>query len=427
MDDDPRRRADHATVAAPSDDAPRPERGEEAPAHHEPRSERGGDAHSHSASPAEPEHGATTIDASRPRSPTVADPEPGATTVGAALRAVERRLEAAGIEGARFESTLLLGHILGLSRAQLIAALADPLSAEHTQQLHALTTRRAAREPLQYLRGLAPFLDFELEVGPGVFIPRPETEQLVERALELWEPAAGWAVDVGTGSGAIAIGLARGKPDGLVLAIDRNPIALATARRNAERLGVAERIAFVRADLLRAVRNSGVVRDPPYVVREQPKGARQATRRATPGAPRGLGRQAIRPDSSAPETARSRAAAIAVIVSNPPYVATEDEVDPEVRDHEPTEAWVAGPTGLEAYACIIPAAAALLPAGRWLVLELGHSQQRAVGDLFANCGGWDEPTIDPDFRGIPRVLAARRARDSWLLPSACAEGAPRIQ
>jgi release factor glutamine methyltransferase len=339
------------------------------------------------------------------------DDEP--TTVAVALRAAEQRLEAAGIEGARFESTLLLGHVLGLSRAQLIASLSDPLRGDQARELAALAARRAAREPLQYLRGLAPFLDFELEVHPGVFIPRPETEQLVEKALELWDPAAGrWAVDVGTGSGAIAIGLARARPEGRVLAIDRSPIALATARRNAERLGVADRVSFVRGDLLGAVRNSGVVRDPPHVVREQPKGARQATRRATPGAPRGLGRQAIRPDSSAPETARSRAAAIAVIVSNPPYVATEDEVGPEVRDHEPTEAWVAGPTGLEAYACIIPAAAALLPAGRWLVLELGHGQQRAVGDLLANCGGWDEPTIDPDFRGIPRVLAARRARDS---------------
>jgi release factor glutamine methyltransferase len=310
---------------------------------------------------ADPEHGATTIDASRPRSPTVAAPEPGATTVGAALRAVERRLEAAGIEGARFESTLLLGHVLGFSRAQLIAALADPLSADQARALTDLTDRRAAREPLQYLRGLAPFLDFELEVGPGVFIPRPETEQLVERALALWDPAAGrWAIDVGTGSGAIAIALARAMPEGRVLAIDRNAIALATARRNAGRLGVAERVAFVRTDLLAALRPS----------------------------------------------------AIGIIVSNPPYVVAGDAVDPEVRNHEPHEAWAAGPTGLEAYERIIPAAAALLPAGRWLVLELGYGQQGAVGDLLANCRGWNEPTIDPDFQGIPRVLAARRAPDS---------------
>jgi release factor glutamine methyltransferase len=332
MADDPRRRAEPPPAAVPS---------EAASARHETRSERGGNARSRPAS--------------------LADREPGATTVGAALRAVERRLEAAGIEGARLESTLLLGHVLGLARAQLIAAFADPLSGDQARELHALATRRAAREPLQYLRGLAPFLDFELEVGPGVFIPRPETEQLVERALELWDPTAGrWAVDAGTGSGAIAIGLARGKPDGLILAIDQNPIALATARRNAERLGVADRILYARSDLLAAIRPS----------------------------------------------------AIGIIVSNPPYVVAGDEVDPEVRNHEPHEAWAAGPTGLEAYERIVPAAAALLPARRWLVLELGYGQQAAVSDLLEACGGWNAPTIDPDFQGIPRVLAARRAPDS---------------
>jgi release factor glutamine methyltransferase len=286
-----------------------------------------------------------------------------AVTVGTALRAAERRLEEAGIAGARLEATLLLGHLLGHSRAQLLAALSDPLTDEQVDAYEALTDRRSRREPLQYLRGCAPFLDFELEVAPGVLIPRPETETLVERALELWDPADGrWAVDVGTGSGAIAIGLARARPEGWVLAVDRSPLALEMTGRNAERLGVRKRIALVRGNFLRALDLS--------------------------------------PDD------------IGIIVSNPPYVADGDEVDEEVRGHEPREAWAAGPTGLEAYQRIIPEAAGLLRPGRYLVLELGYGQEEAVCALLDDAGGWEKPSVDEDFRGIRRILAVRRSEDS---------------
>jgi len=279
-------------------------------------------------------------------------------TVADALRDAEQRLDKAGIEGARFEATLLLGHVLGHSRAQLIAALSDPLTDEQQVRFTELTERRANREPLQYLRGRAPFLDFELEVQPGVLIPRPETEGLVERALELWDPSRGrWAVDVGTGSGAIAIALARAQPEGWVLAVDQSLAALGTAGTNADKLGVRPRVALVRGNFLRALDLS--------------------------------------PDD------------IGIIVSNPPYVADDDEVDAEVRHHEPREAWAAGPTGLEAYERIIPEAAALLRPGRSLVLELGYGQEDAVRALLDECGGWDEPTVDPDHRGISRVLAVK--------------------
>lgn len=285
-------------------------------------------------------------------------------TVADALRDAAQRLEAAGIEGARFEATLLLRHVLGHTRAQLIAALSDPLTEEQMARFGEITKRRANREPLQYLRGRATFLDFELEVGPGVFIPRPETEGLVERALELWEPAHGkWAVDLCTGSGAIAIALARAKPEGRVLAIDESPTALSAVAKNADALGVRKRVALVRGNFLRAL------------------------------------------DLSLDD--------IGIIVCNPPYVAADsNQVDPEVRHHEPREAWAAGPTGLEAYERIIPEAAALLRPGRCLVLELGYGQQEAVCSLFGTSGGWDPPTVDADHQGIPRVLAARRAEDS---------------
>ena len=219
--------------------------------------------------------------------------ETPAGTVAAALRRAEERLEAARIHGARIEASLLLGHLLGHTRAQLIASLSDPLSRHQLAELDALVDRRVAREPLQYIRGFAPFLDFELEVHPGVFIPRPETEGLVERALERWDPDNGaWAVDVGVGSGAISIALARGRPSGRVLAVDRSTTALSAALGNAERLDVRRRIAFVRGDFLRAL-------------------------------------------DLAPED-------IGVIVSNPPYAAAEDEVDPEVREREPPAAWTPG-------------------------------------------------------------------------------------
>lgn len=288
------------------------------------------------------------------------DPD-GGMTVASALRTAERLLSAAGIDGARLEATLLLGHVLGHSRAQLLAALSDPLGVESGSRFDELLARRAKREPLQYLRGRAPFLDFELEVRPGVLIPRPETEGLVERALDLWDPNHGsWAVDVGTGSGAIAIGLAIGQQEGRILAVDKSPVALDLAARNAARLDLRHRVAFVRGDFLRALDLS--------------------------------------PDD------------IGIIVSNPPYVADGDEVDPEVRDHEPRDAWNSGPTGLEAYERIIPEASALLRRGRWLLLEIGYGQEQSVAALF-EAVAWEATEVRPDFRGIPRVVAARKARD----------------
>lgn len=283
-------------------------------------------------------------------------------TIGAALRLAEKRLDDAEIPGARIEATLLLGHVLGHSRAQLVASLSDPLTAAQASELDDLVERRLAHEPLQYIRGLAPFLDFELEVHPGVFIPRPETEGLVERALELWDPGnGGWAVDVGVGSGAISIALARAQPNGRVLAVDRSTTALDAALANAERLGIRSRIAFVRGNFLRAL---------------------------------DLG-----PDD------------IGIIVANPPYAAADDEVAREVREHEPPEAWTSGPTGLEAYERIIPEAANLLLPGRSLTLELGFDQEDPVRGIIAADGRWLEPRVDPDYRDIPRILSVERARD----------------
>jgi len=293
------------------------------------------------------------------------------TRVAGALRWAEEVLVEEGINGARIQATLLLGHALGRDRAQVIASLAEPVPAAAGERFRAMVRQRADHVPLQYIRGRAPFLDFEVEVWPGVFIPRPETEMVVEEALNLWEPtaAAPWAVDVGTGSGIISIALALARPTGRIFAIDRSPVPLEAARQNARNLGVAEQIRFVRGDLL---------------------------------GPLGAGNRG--------QCANVRQA-IGMIISNPPYAPLESlDVDPEVRDHEPREAWAAGPEGMDAYARLIPQAADLLLPGRPLVLELGYGQADLVADLLADDGRWQEPRILPDFNDIPRILAVLRAR-----------------
>ena len=212
--------------------------------------------------------------------------------------------------------------------------------------------------------------DFEVAVGPGVFIPRPETELVVEEALKLWQPTreTPWAVDVGSGSGIISIALARARPVAHIYAVDRSPATLVTARQNAKSLGVADRIAFLRGDLLAPL--SAHEQAPPEPIRQ----------------------------------------AVGLVISNPPY-APEDghDVDPEVRDHEPREAWAAGPEGMDVYARLIPQAANLLLPGRPLVLELGYGQADAVADLLSGDGRWDQPRILPDFNEIPRILTVLRA------------------
>lgn len=326
--------------------------------------------------------------------------EEGFGRVVDAVRWGEERLRHAGVRGARLQATLLVGQALGMDRAQVLANLREPVEAAGDARVRELIGRRAAHEPLQYLRGKAPFLDFDVEVQPGVFIPRPETELVVERALELWRPGepwrrdvgSRWAVDVGTGSGIIAIALALARPWGRVCAIDVSSGALAVARRNARRLGVLDRIVFVRGDLL------------------APLGARgTSSGDSPPGAAGSLPPGVIR-------------RAVGIVVSNPPY-APEDspDVHHEVREHEPREAWAAGPTGLEVYRRLIPQAAALLLPGRPLVLELGYEQERAVPGLMAGDGRWGEPDVRPDFQGIPRVLTTRRSAGFQTVSSASGE------
>jgi release factor glutamine methyltransferase len=278
------------------------------------------------------------------------------------LRKAETRLGAGPHpERARRDAETLLLHLIQRDRAFLIAHPEEALSAEGVVRYYALVERRASGEPLQYITGEQEFYGLPFHVNHNVLIPRPETEGLVERVLEL---AAGFArphiVDVGTGSGAIAVTLAAKLPEATVTAIDISDAALAVARTNAERNGVADRIRFTQGDLL------------------------------------------------APFAAGS----FEIVVSNPPYVPEADRamLAVEVRDHEPPMALFAGEDGLAIYRRLIPAAHAVLVSGGWLALEIGCGQAEAMEPLLS-ASGFVEVGFTADLQGILRVAAAQRPRD----------------
>ena len=218
---------------------------------------------------------------------------------------------------------------------------------------------RESRVPLQHITGVQEFHGLEFQVDSRVLIPRPETEGLIEAALGLELPAAAEAADLGTGSGCLAITLAVRRPGLRLHALDRSAAALEVARGNARRHGVERRIEFLEGDL-----------------------------------------------ADSPPAWRGK---MDLVVSNPPYVAEADwaGLEPEVRDHDPKGALVAGPGGLESLRSLIPAAHGLLRAGGWLVAEIGLGQAEAVA-VLARERGFAGVELRDDFQRIPRVLLARK-------------------
>ncbi|MGH9417655.1 MAG: peptide chain release factor N(5)-glutamine methyltransferase [Terriglobales bacterium] len=270
------------------------------------------------------------------------------------LRQATTALERTGRPQARLDAEVLLGWVLGHERAWLYAHPEAEAGAASAERFLELIARRAAGEPLQYLTGVQEFYGRQFAVSPAALIPRPETELVVEAALErLAREQPARVLDVGTGSGCIAVTMALERPRALVAATDTSPGALALARHNAEALGA--RVRLVAADLMA-----------------------------------GLG------------------GGWDLVVSNPPYVAAAElaGLQAEVRDHEPRAALVAGPAGTEVYARLIPAAHAGLRPGGWLVLELGYAAAEAVREMLG--AGWEGVTVRPDLQGWPRVLLARR-------------------
>jgi release factor glutamine methyltransferase len=260
-------------------------------------------------------------------------------------------------ELARRDAETLLLHLIQRDRTFMIANPLANLSAEGAVRYYALVERRLAGEPIQYITGETEFYGLPFRVNRNVLIPRPETEHLVEKVLAL---AADFKkpriVDVGTGSGAIAVALAHKLPGSRISAIDISAPALAIARGNAERNGVADRIRFLRGNLLEPV----------------------------------AGEQ------------------FEIVVSNPPYVAESDRASlaVEVRDYEPELALYAG-DGLGFFRRLIPDARAALVSGGFLALEIGYGQDSAVAGLLAE-SGFEQIDFAADLQGIPRVATASR-------------------
>ncbi|MFO7694284.1 MAG: peptide chain release factor N(5)-glutamine methyltransferase [Vicinamibacterales bacterium] len=300
------------------------------------------------------------------------------------IQDARRRFERAGIEPAEaaIDADVLARHALGgWERGELLVRQHDACPAGFSGIFEALVGRREAREPAGYIIGHREFWNLDMEVGPGVLVPRPETEFLVEETLARLSPAdtgpgavagpAGAAppararvADVGTGSGCISVALARWLPASVIVATDNSDEALAVARRNAARHEVTGRVRFVKTDLLAGV-----------------------------------------------------AGPFDAVVSNPPYVPAADiaGLQPEVRDHEPLQALAGGDDGLDVVRRLVPAAAAVLTPGGWLVFEFGFGQAESVRGIIAAEPQLELVEIKADLAGIPRVAVAQRRSDLEVL------------
>jgi release factor glutamine methyltransferase len=291
------------------------------------------------------------------------------TDVRTALKQGLAQLREAHVPSFTLAAELLLLHVLGRDRTWIYAHPEGEISAPDAERFFALIARRAEGEPTQHLTGKQEFWGLEFEVTPDVLIPRPETEHVIEVALDrlgVRELRAGrrptlcgeglQIADIGTGSGCIAIALAKELPGSTIYATDISSAALAVARRNAARHNLADRVRFSEGNLLD-----------------------MAT------------------------------AQFDIIVSNPPYIGRREGVAlmREVRDHEPEIALYGGDEGYEFYAELITQSAAHLKPGGILVLELGHNSLPAVQPLL-EVSAWTNVAVTNDLAGIPRVLAAER-------------------
>jgi len=302
--------------------------------------------------------------------------------LGKILDSSIQHLTAAHVLSPRMNAELLLMFTIGCDRAYLYGHPERELTRDEQSRYEAALAQRSKGIPAQYITGHQEFWGMDLIVSPAVLIPRPETEHVIETMLELVAAKKSWTdetpvapqknlslerrasppaphlhiVDVGTGSGCIALALAKELPQAEIHATDISPAALEIARANAVRLQLDKRIQFHETDLL----------------------------------------------------ARMEKNAFDFVVSNPPYVgeSEEDSVQLEVRKFEPRNAVFAGPTGLEVIARLIPQASEVLKPGGWLVMEISGSIAGRVRELFS---AWNNVQITDDLQGIPRVASAQRA------------------
>jgi release factor glutamine methyltransferase len=278
-------------------------------------------------------------------------------TVDRALKDSAAQLKAAGIDQPRREATSLLTFALNKPWAFLVAHPEYELTDQEAIAFASAVTRREAREPFQYITRKQEFWGLEFEVAPGILIPRPETEILVEAAIEyLRKPTSPTFIEVGAGSGCISVSLLHSVPGARAVATDISETALALARRNAEKHRVADRLNLRHTSVL-----DGVVETVP------------------------------------------------IIVSNPPYIPDGDiqGLQPEVREHEPIEALAGGVDGLDIIRRIIGDSRHVLAPGGVLMMEIGAGQAAAVAALF-DSREWGTPEFRRDLQAIPRVVIAVR-------------------
>jgi release factor glutamine methyltransferase len=274
------------------------------------------------------------------------------------------RLEAAGVDEARRTAGVILCHVLGVERTQLLTASSDSISEADYLRFTELVARRAAGEPVQYITGHQEFYGLDFIVTPDVLIPRPETEFLVERVLKLIPESKGsppLVADIGTGSGCIAIAAAVNAPGARVIATDVSQAALEVAARNAERHQVQDRITFLAGDLF------------------------------------------------APLAGLENA--IDILASNPPYVSEgrPDLIQREVREWEPPVALFGGSEGLEFYRRLLSEGDRFVKPEGFMVFEIGYSQFETIIDMIAP--PWELIDVTRDLQGIPRTLTLRKSSD----------------
>lgn len=278
-------------------------------------------------------------------------------------------LRAQGVEEAKENAELLLLHVLKLDRAQLLLRWQEPFPAKTLMEWGDLLERKGNGEPIQYIVGEAWFYGRRFIVSPDVLIPRPETELLVEAVLthtSLWDKASLHVLDVGTGSGAIAVTLQAERPYWNVIASDLSFAALAQAKQNAQQYDVVKQMSWVEGDLLQ-----------PFITAD-----------------------GLKHDGKM----------IDVLISNPPYIPQADMegLQREVKDYEPHLALVGGNDGLDPYRAMIDVLAQLPNKPKVVAFELGIHQPAIVADMLRSLQAWDEISIITDYAGIDRHVVAIR-------------------
>lgn len=290
---------------------------------------------------------------------------PELKTVGALVAWARQSLVQAGVSNGAQEAMWLLEHALAVRSHQLVSQTDRLVSLDVWACVESLVARRVAREPLQYLLGTQEFCGLEFSVSPAVLIPRPETELLIHQVISyVTSRSESTVVDVGTGSGCVAITLASRLNGQRILAIDRSSEALVVAQRNAMRHALRDRIEWLEGDLLGPLRE------------------------------------------------RQAAASVDVIVSNPPYISESDWacLEPEVRVFEPRMALVGGERGTEFHGRLLRESREFLVPGGLLVMEMGVGQATTVRQLAEQIGGYAALRIIQDAAGIERVVMAQRLK-----------------